>query len=157
MSRYVPLFSVFRDFRGDVVAADTGITCLFGCPPFDCVDLTTYMGGSVSLAIGAYMAGHKTVWAVTGDFSFIAAGHLGLNEAIRRNIPLKVLLFDNGKAETTGGQIIPEGTLERTLAPYGKHIIRINNPGDPEAVRAALQTAAASKTLAIVVADYRER
>jgi len=157
LSRYFPLFSVFRDFRGDVVAADTGITCLFGCPPFDCVDLTTYMGGSVSLAIGAYLAGHKTVWAVTGDFSFIAAGHLGLNEAIQRNIPLKVLLFDNGKAETTGGQIIPEGTLERTLAPYGKYIIRINNPGDPEAVRAALQGAAASETLAIVVADYRER
>ena len=157
MSRYIPLFSVFRDFRGNVVAADTGITCLFGCPPFDCVDLTTYMGGSVSLAIGAYLAGHKTVWAVTGDFSFIAAGHLGVNEAIQRNIPLKVLLFDNGKAETTGGQVIPEGTMERTLAPYGNHIIRINNPGDPEVVRASLQAAAASETLAIVVADYRER
>jgi len=157
MSRYIPLFSVFQDFRGDVVAADTGITCLFGCPPFGCVDLTTYMGGSISLAIGAYMAGHKTVWAVTGDFSFISAGHLGLNEAIHRAIPLKVLIFDNGKAETTGGQIIPEGTLERTLAPYRDYIIRIGNPGDPEAVRAALQSATASETLAIVVADYREK
>jgi len=43
------------------------------------------------------------------------------------------------------------------LAPYGNHIIRINNPGDPEVVRASLQAAAASETLAIVVADYRER
>jgi TPP-dependent indolepyruvate ferredoxin oxidoreductase alpha subunit len=155
MSRYIPLFSVFREFRGDVVTADTGITCLFGCPPFDCVDLTTYMGGSVSLAIGALMAGHKPAWAVTGDFSFIAAGHLGLNEAIQRNLPVKVLLFDNGKAETTGGQIIPEGTLERTLAPYRDYIIRINNPGDPAEVRTALQAAAASATLTIVVADYK--
>lgn len=155
LSRYIPLFSVFREFRGGVVTADTGITCLFGCPPFDCVDLTTYMGGSVSLAIGAHLAGHKVVWAVTGDFSFIAAGHLGLNEAIQRGIPLKVLLFDNGKAETTGGQIIPDGTLERTLAPYRDYIIRISNPADPEAVRTALQRAADSDTLAIVVANYR--
>ena len=68
-----------------------------------------------------------------------------------------MLIFDNGKAETTGGQIIPEGTLERTLAPYRDYIIRIGNPGDPEAVRAALQSATASETLAIVVADYREK
>ncbi len=156
MKRYIPLFSIFRSFRGDVVAADTGITCLFGCPPFDCVDLTTYMGGSVSLAIGAYLAGHKTVWAVSGDFSFIAAGHLGLNEAIQRNIPLNVLLFDNGKAETTGGQVIPEGTLERILAPYGGYIIRISNPGDPEEVRTALNQAVASESLSIVVADFRD-
>ncbi|MBN1545300.1 MAG: hypothetical protein JW902_01425 [Syntrophaceae bacterium] len=155
ISRYIPLFTVFREFRGDVVAADTGITCLFGFPPFDCVDLTTYMGGSVSLAIGAYLTGHKTTWAVTGDFSFIAAGHLGLNEALQRNIPLNVLIFDNGKAETTGGQIIPDGTLERILAPYRDHIIRINNPGDSEEIRTALQTAINAQTLSIVVADYR--
>lgn len=156
LERYIPLFSIFREFRGEVVAADTGITSLFACPPFDCVDLTTYMGGSVSLAIGAYLAGHKTVWAVTGDFSFISAGHLGLQEAIQRNIPLHVLLFDNGKAETTGGQIIPAGTLERTLAAYLPYTRTIHNPGDPAEIRAVLQAAVTSETLTIVVADYRE-
>jgi TPP-dependent indolepyruvate ferredoxin oxidoreductase alpha subunit len=157
MSRYILLFSIFREFRGDVVAADTGITCLFACPPFDCVDLTTYMGGSVSLAIGAYLAGHQPVWAITGDFSFISAGHLGLHEALQRNIPLKVLLFYNGKAETTGGQIISEGTLERTLAAYVPYTRTIQNPSDPAEIRAVLQTAAMSETLTIVVADYRGR
>jgi TPP-dependent indolepyruvate ferredoxin oxidoreductase alpha subunit len=155
IKRYIPLFSIFREFRGDVVAADTGITCLFGCPPFDCVDLTTYMGGSVSLAIGAYLAGHQNVWAVTGDFSFISAGHLGLHEALQRDIPLKVLLFYNGKAETTGGQLIPEGTLERTLAAYVPYTRTIHNPGDPAESRSVLQATAASETLTIVLADCR--
>lgn len=154
LSRYIPLFSVFRNVRGNVVTADTGHTCLFGFPPFECVDLTTHMGGSLPLAIGAFMAGHKPVWALTGDFSFIAAGHLGLNEAIQRKIPLKVLIFDNGKAETTGGQKIPEGTLERTLTPYQDYITRIHNPHDPEEIHAVLQAAATSDLLAIVVADY---
>ena len=112
------------------------------------------MGGRLPLAIGAFMAGHKPVWALTGDFSFIAAGHLGLNEAIQRKIPLKVLIFDNGKAETTGGQKIPEGTLERTLTPYQDYITRIHNPHDPEEIHAVLQAAATSDLLAIVVADY---
>jgi TPP-dependent indolepyruvate ferredoxin oxidoreductase alpha subunit len=157
LERYIPLFSIFRELRGDVVAADTGLTSMFACPPFDCIDLTTYLGGSVPLALGAYLAGHRSVWAVTGDFSFIAAGHLGLHEAIQRNIPLKVLIFDNGMAETTGGQIIPEGTLERILTPYRSHLLAIRNPFDAEEIRTTLQTAAASETLTIVVANYREK
>jgi len=157
LERYIPLFSIFRDFRGNVVAADTGLTAMFACPPFDCIDITTYMGGSVPLALGAYLAGHRSVWAITGDFSFIAAGHLGLHEAIQRDIPLKVLVFDNGMAETTGGQIIPEGTLERILTPYRSHILAIRNPSDTTEIRTVLQAAAASETLTIVVADYRVR
>jgi len=157
LERYIPLFSVFRDFRGDVVAADTGVTAMFACPPFDCIDITTYMGGSVPLALGAYLAGHRPVWAVTGDFSFIAAGHLGLHEAIRRDIPLKMMVFDNGMAETTGGQIIPEGTLERILTPYRSHLLAIRNPSDLTEIRTVLQAAAASETFTIVVADYRVR
>jgi len=157
LGRYIPLFSVFRDFRGDVVAADTGVTAMFACPPFDCIDITTYMGGSVPLALGAFLAGHRPVWAVTGDFSFISAGHLGLHEAIQRDIPLKVLVFDNGMAETTGGQVIPDGALERTLAPYRSHTLAIGNPSDPAEIRTVLQAAAVSETLTIVVVNYRDK
>lgn len=153
--RYMPLFSCFSDIRGAVVTADTGITCLFACPPFDCIDLTTYIGGSVPLAIGAWLAGYSSVWAVTGDFSFIAAGHLGLLEAIGRNIPLKVLILCNGQAETTGGQPIPEGSLERILRSYQAYTRYIRNPGDKKEVETVLRNAEEAKTLAIVVVDYR--
>lgn len=112
---YMPPFMVFQTLRGEVVTGDMGVSTLFAFPPYNCIDICTYMGGSIPLAIGAYLAGHQSVWAVTGDFSFIAAGHLGLLEAVQRNIPLKVLILYNRRAQTTGGQPIPNNILEHIL------------------------------------------
>ncbi|MDD1750577.1 MAG: thiamine pyrophosphate-dependent enzyme, partial [Methanothrix sp.] len=115
VEKYAPLFEAFRSFKGRMVAGDTGHSTLFALPPYDCIDVTTYMGGSIPIAIGAYLAGLHPAWAITGDFSFIAAGHLGLLDALQRRTPVKVLILNNGEAETTGGQRIPEGMLERVL------------------------------------------
>ncbi len=41
---------------------------------------------AIGLAIGAYPARYEPAWAVTGDFAFIAAGHLGPLEAAQKNI-----------------------------------------------------------------------
>jgi TPP-dependent indolepyruvate ferredoxin oxidoreductase alpha subunit len=153
---YVRLFAVFQSIRGKIVTGDTGVSSLFAFPPYNCVDITTYMGGSIPLAIGAYLAGYHDVWALTGDFSFIAAGHLGLPEAVQRNIPLKIVLFYNGKAETTGGQPIPEGTLERTVSGYGDSVRYINDPQDRHEIESVLREAANAKELRIVIADYRD-
>jgi TPP-dependent indolepyruvate ferredoxin oxidoreductase alpha subunit len=154
---YQNLFTVFRTLRGPLVVGDTGISALFACEPYNCIDITTYMGGSIPLATGAYLAGTRDVWAVTGDFSFIAAGHLGLLEALQRGIPLKVLIFYNGKAETTGGQIIPENILETVLSGYSRYILRINNPDDPAEVESVLNEAKNVGEMRIVVADYRKK
>ncbi|MBN1761928.1 MAG: hypothetical protein JW878_02450 [Methanomicrobia archaeon] len=153
---YATLFAVFRSIRGKIVTGDTGVSSLFAFPPYNCVDITTYMGGSIPLAIGAYLAGYTNVWAVTGDFSFIAAGHLGLPEAVQRKIPLKIVLFYNGKTETTGGQPIPEGTLERIVSGYGDSVRYIHDPQDRHEIESVLREAANAKELRIVIADYRE-
>ena len=152
---YTRLFSVFRSIRGSIVVGDTGVSSLFAFEPFSCIDITTYMGGSVPLAIGAYLGGHRDVWALTGDFSFIAAGHMGLLEAQQREIPLKLLIFYNGKAETTGGQPIPENTLETVLYGYNRYIRFINNPQDCDEIESVLNQANRSETMEIVIADYR--
>ncbi len=154
---YSPIFEVFRTLRGEVVTGDTGVSTLFAFPPYDCVDICTYMGGSVPLAIGAHLAGRRNVWAVTGDFSFIAAGHLGLLEAVQRDIPLKVLIFHNRKAQTTGGQPIPDGVLERILVGYKSHVRHINNPQDAREIGGVLRETSSAQELRIVVADYSER
>jgi TPP-dependent indolepyruvate ferredoxin oxidoreductase alpha subunit len=114
------------------------------------------MGGSLPLALGVYMAGVRPAWAVSGDFSFIAAGHLGLLEAMQRQIPLKVLLLYNGKAETTGGQMIPEGLLEQVLRGYWEHVRFIHDPSNFAEVESAIKKASSSQELRIVVADLRE-
>jgi TPP-dependent indolepyruvate ferredoxin oxidoreductase alpha subunit len=128
---------------------------LFAFPPFDCVDITTYMGGSVPLAIGAMLAGKKDVWGGTGDFSFIAAGHLGLVEAATRQLPLKLFILDNGAAVVTGGQPIEPGMLDCVLAGYADAVRRIVLPATPQQIREALQEAAAATELRIVVVKYR--
>lgn len=154
--KYAPLFEAFRSFKGKMVAGDTGLSTLFALPPYDCIDVTTYMGGSIPIAIGAHLAGLCPAWAVTGDFSFIAAGHLGLLEALLRSAPIKVLILNNGKAETTGGQKIPEGMLERILRSYREFVDYIHDPKDCREVKEVLSRASKSQDLSIVVADFRE-
>ncbi len=151
---YSPLFEVFQTLRGEVVTGDTGVSTLFAFPPYNCVDICTCMGGSVPLAIGAHLAGRRNVWAVTGDFAFIAAGHLGLLEAVQRDIPLKVLIFYNRRAQTTGGQPIPDSMLERILAGYESHVRYISNPQDAREIEAILREASSAQEMRIVVADY---
>jgi TPP-dependent indolepyruvate ferredoxin oxidoreductase alpha subunit len=154
---YMSLFEVFRKLRGRIVTGDTGISMLFAFPPYDCIDVGTYMGGSIPLAIGAYLAGYHDVWALTGDFSFVAAGHLGLVEAINRGIPLKVLVFSDGKATATGGQPVQDRVLNCVLRGYDPYLRRISNPQDKTEVEAILTEATQTHEMRIVLADYRER
>jgi TPP-dependent indolepyruvate ferredoxin oxidoreductase alpha subunit len=155
MHLYDPLFSVFKEIRGGIVTADTGVSSMFAFPPYDCIDLCTYMGGSLPLAIGAYLSGYRDVWAVTGDFSFISAGQLGLIESACRSIPLKTLICYNGKAQTTGGQPIPNGSLENILKGYERYVRYIVDPQDTAAVRAVLTEAHNAPDMRIIIADYR--
>ncbi|MBN2468199.1 MAG: hypothetical protein JXD19_08620 [Deltaproteobacteria bacterium] len=151
---YKPFFEVFRTIRGDIVTGDTGISSLFAFPPYDCIDVCSYMGGSLPLAIGAYLAGYKDAWALTGDFSFIAAGHLGLLEAMQRDIPLRTVIFSNKKAEATGGQAIPGGMLEHILKGYEGAVVFIRNPWDEEELEAVLRQAKEAGDMRIVVVEY---
>jgi hypothetical protein len=83
-------------------------------------------------------------WAVTGDYAFLAAGHMGLIEVMARRIPLKVLVMDNGCAMVTGGQPVPEGIFEQVLSGWKPYVSRIDDPKDKSAVRNALTRAARS-------------
>jgi len=152
---YAPLFSVFKRLRGGIVTGDTSTSTIFACPPYNCIDICAYIGGSIPLAIGACLAGYKNAWALTGDFSFIAAGHLGLIEAIQRNIPLKILIFNNEKAQATGGQPVPAGILNRILTGYEPYLRYIRNPQDSSEIEKVLQEASQAREMRIVVADYR--
>jgi len=153
---YTPFFEAFRKLRGDVVVSDAGISTLFAFPPYDCIDICSYMGGSIPLASGVYLAGFKDVWAITGDFSFIAAGHLGLLEARQRKIPLKVVILNNHQALTTGGQPIPPGIVETILQGYKPFLVTIKNSQDPAAAEAVLKDVKQEHEMRIVVVDFQE-
>jgi TPP-dependent indolepyruvate ferredoxin oxidoreductase alpha subunit len=119
------------------------------------VDTCSYYGGSLPLAIGFHLAGKGRAWAVTGDYAFLAAGHMGLIEALGRRVPLKVLVMDNGCAMATGGQPVPAGVFEQVLSGWSPFVSRIDDPRDSSAVRDILTRAIASDRLEIVVARFR--
>lgn len=151
---YTTFFEEFRKLRGRVVVGDAGVSSLFAFPPYECIDMCTYMGGSIPLALGANLGGYHDTWAVTGDFCFIAAGYLGLIEALNRGIPLKVMILNNRQAQTTGGQAISRGLLDAMLKGFAPYVAKIANPQDPAEVAAALRQANEAEALRIVVADF---
>ena len=152
---YAAVFDAFKKIKGDdaVVAGDTGTSALFAFPPYDCVDLTTYYGGSIPLAAGLQLSGHTNAWAVCGDFAFIAAAHLGLPEALQRNLPLKILVFHNGVAAATGGQPIRPDVFENVLGGYQNYVRHLRFDADPAELEKALAEAKASPRLELVVVE----
>ncbi len=157
---YQPFFDVFTDIRRNrdpervFVTGDTGVSSLFAFPPYDAIDACTYYGGSVPLALGALMGGYEEAWALTGDFSFVAAGHMGLLECLNHDLPLKVVVLHNGGAMTTGGQKLPAGSLAAVLDGYRESIRVIHDPTDREEMGRHLRGAAGSGRMDIVLVDY---
>lgn len=148
LGRYVPFMEALAATSPGWVSGDTGLPTLFGLEPYRLVEASSYLGGSLPLAIGAYLAGRRPSWAVTGDFSFLSAGHLGLLEARLRGVPLKVALFWNGRAEVTGGQPVARDLLDTVLAGYRHRWVEEPN--------ADFARAAASSELEILVCDVQE-
>jgi TPP-dependent indolepyruvate ferredoxin oxidoreductase alpha subunit len=154
VQEYETFFSVFKNLRGNVVTGDASTPSIYALSPFECIDLVTYLGGSTPLALGAFLAGYKDTWAITGDFSFIAAGHLGLLEAIQREIPLKLIIFNNAKAGATGGQEINNNLLKLVLAGYTRFIKNINDPQNVTEIENVLKEANAANEMRIIVLNY---
>jgi len=104
------------------VTGDAGTSSLFGLPPHGLVKVCTHMGGAIPLAMGAALAGKTRTVAITGDFSFISTGCLALSEAVRRNLTFDGVVFANGEASATGGQIVPVEFVKMQI-PSGVEIV----------------------------------
>ncbi len=152
--KYVKLFESVKTLKGDIVTGDTSVSSCFAFPPYNCIDLVTHLGGSIPLAIGAFKAGFKDVWAITGDFGFLSAGHMGLIEILERNLPLKVIILYNKEASATGGQTIHKRIMMRVLAGYENFIKHISNPQDPFEINEVLQEAKEADEFRLIIADY---
>ena len=152
--KYIPFFDAFKNVRGQIVTGDTSISSSFCMPPYNAIDLVTYIGGSIPLAIGAYLSGVKDVWALTGDFGFLSAGHMGLLETFNRGLPIKIVIFYNKQASATGGQSIQNKIMSKVLSGYDKFIAHITNPNDLIEITEVLKEVKKSETLRIILINY---
>jgi len=90
---------------GDVrMFADIGCYTLGFYPPFNAIHSCVDMGASVSMAAGAAHAGMHPVVAAIGDSTFGHSGMTGLMTAIRENVPMTLVILDNGTVAMTGTQ-----------------------------------------------------
>lgn len=115
---YVPVFEVFEELRREIpfVAGDTGLSSLIAFPPYYCIDVCSYYGGSITMAAGFHLTGFNSVRVVMENYVFLAAGNMGLTVAHMRKIPRTVLIINNGITMATGGQPILRGTFEQVFS-----------------------------------------
>ncbi|MCK5212931.1 MAG: hypothetical protein KAQ74_03325, partial [Dehalococcoidia bacterium] len=89
-----------------MVTGDIGCTILGMNPPFNLLWNEVSMGTSISLAQGYVHAGLKTpVIATMGDSTFFHGGIPGLINAIQHQVPLTLVVMDNGWTSMTGMQV----------------------------------------------------
>jgi|GEM_PF-6226270 len=72
------------------------------------------------------------------------------------SISLKVVLLDNVKSLTTGGQEFNPEALDRCLLPWQEHLIRVKDPTDSETLGKVLREMTESNELKILILNYRE-
>jgi indolepyruvate ferredoxin oxidoreductase alpha subunit len=107
-----------------MVTGDIGCTILGMNPPFNTVWNEVSMGASLGLAQGYVHSGVKTpVIATIGDSTFYHAGIAGLVNAVQHQVPLTLIIMDNGWTSMTGMQVNP-GTSE-TLQQEGNRRLDI--------------------------------
>lgn len=147
IERYTPMMNALNSQKTEktFITTDIGFYASFSFPPFEIQDVCTFMGCAISLAVGAVQAGCEDAWAVVGDFTFIAAGHLVLLDPGILELPVKVVLIDNGMAETTGRQAIPEDSLKRALNLVPGRIVHVHEPFDEKICNSALKETGASR------------
>ena len=105
-----------------MVTGDIGCTILGMNPPFDTVWNEVSMGASIGIAQGYVHAGVQTpVIATIGDSTFFHAGIPALINAVQHQVPLTVVIMDNGWTAMTGMQVNP-GTAEEYQAPGGMQV-----------------------------------
>jgi indolepyruvate ferredoxin oxidoreductase alpha subunit len=96
-----------------MVTGDIGCTILGMNAPFNTVSTEVSMGASLGIAQGYVQAGVKTpVIATIGDSTFYHAGIPGLLNAIQHQVPLTLVILDNGWTAMTGMQVNP-GTCDQ--------------------------------------------
>lgn len=105
-----------------MVTGDIGCTILGMNPPFDTVWNEVAMGASIGLAQGYVHGGVETpVIATIGDSTFFHAGIPSLINAVQHQVPLTLIIMDNGWTSMTGMQANP-GTSKEFQPPGNRRV-----------------------------------
>ena len=148
-----------------MVTGDIGCTILGMNPPFNLLWNEVSMGTSISLAQGYVHAGLKTpVIATMGDSTFFHGGIPGLINAIQHQVPLTLVVMDNGWTSMTGMQVNAgtdttfqvEGRrvdIEAVLRGLGPNRLNVVDPFDLDAMTGVLAEGLSQPGVKVVLAQ----
>lgn len=101
---YTALNEAMKSYGEYKVFADIGCYTLGALPPLKAIYTTVDMGASITMAKGAAEADLRPTVAVIGDSTFTHSGMTGLLDCVVDNVPVTVMILDNGITGMTGSQ-----------------------------------------------------
>lgn len=101
---YKALNEAMKEYGEYKVFADIGCYTLGALPPLKAIYTTVDMGASITMAKGAAEADLRPAVAVIGDSTFTHSGMTGLLDCCVDNVPVTVMILDNGITGMTGSQ-----------------------------------------------------
>ena len=147
-----------------VVTGETGCMVRAQLPPWEILDVKYGMGSSIGLAAGLARAGiSQRVIALAGDSAFLHSGLPELIDADQAGANLLVVLLDNEITALSGGQPHPATGYDARGRPRrpvdlvalvraaGVASVRVVDPDQPQALRAAFDEALDGQRLAVVI------
>ena len=160
-----PVFDALRKARA-VVTGDIGCYTLGALRPLSAMDSCVDMGASIGMAHGAELVGSITerpIVAVIGDSTFAHSGITGLMNTVYNGGTGTVLILDNRITAMTGHQGNPmngitlqerashEVDLGALVSALGVARVRVEDPHDLPAVKAAIAEETSAEELSVII------
>lgn len=134
VQRALPLVAEALGYEKENFAFISGIGCSSRFPYYmGTYGFHTIHGRASAIATGVKVANPKmSVWQITGDGDALAIGGNHFIHAIRRNIDINIILFDNQIYGLTKGQYSPTSALGKITktSPFGT----VEHPFEPGAL-----------------------
>jgi indolepyruvate ferredoxin oxidoreductase alpha subunit len=169
---YVPVFDALVDVMDRaggrdayIVVGDPGCMVRGQLAPYKLIDVKTSLGSSIGIASGLVMGRTaRRVVALSGDSSFLHTGLGELMDAAQLDLPLLVIILDNGTTALSGGQphagsardargqprrAIELGDVAAGLGAKRVQVIEVEQETD---LRAEIMSAFLSQGLSVIVA-----
>lgn len=152
---YIPTFDALvalMDRRGGrdrfIVVGDPGCMVRAQLPPHSLLDVKNSLGSAIGMAAGIALGQGRAsphaarhVIALSGDSGFLHSGLNGLIDAVRLDVPLLVVLLDNGTTALSGGQ------------PHPANVVNARGQARPAVDLVSLVRAAGAGQVAVVDLD----
>lgn len=131
---YAALFEAIAELEraGTFVAADVGSSVKLCYPPYQAATVALSLGSAIGVAGGAARAGRPAI-AVTGDYALTHSSLESLIDCGRLQLPVLVVVLDNGIQAQTGRQSLPLADRAALVRACGVPTVLDLPAGDPAA------------------------